>query len=68
MFNDRWSVIVEEKIIRLKHIKSDHTIHFTIDKLEHLIKNEDYFNEMFGNILSDRDIIIGKDLINKIQI
>lgn len=68
MFNDRWSVIVEEKIIRLKHIKSDYTTHFTIDKLEHLIKNEDYFNEMFENILSDRDIIIGKDLINKIQI
>lgn len=76
MINERWKlqiVIVDNSeveyhddyIYRLHHTIKDLEIYFTKEQLLRLIKDEEFFSKIYGNVLSDRDIILGKNLINR---
>lgn len=76
MINERWKlqiVIVDNSeveyhddyIYRLQHTIKDLEIYFTKEQLLRLIKDEEFFSKIYGNVLSDRDIILGKNLINR---
>lgn len=76
MFNSRWKLqlienddsVVEystEESYKLQHLKNGLEYLFTKDQLLKMIKDDEFFSVMFKNTLSDRDIIVGRDLINR---
>jgi len=76
MFNSRWKLnliqfddtTVEyntELSYKFSHMKKNIELDFTKDQLLKMVKDDEFFSTVYGNILSDRDIIIGKNLINR---
>ena len=76
MINSRWKLqlienddsVVEystDESYKLQHLKNGLEYLFTKDQLLKMIKDDEFFSVMFKNTLSDRDIIVGRDLINK---
>lgn len=76
MFNSRWKLqlienddsVVEystDESYKLQHLKNGLGYLFTKDQLLKMIKDDEFFSIMFKNTLSDRDIIVGRDLINR---
>lgn len=77
MYNSRWKIdLIQsddskveytiESLYELSHLKKGIRIKFTKDQLDKLLKDDNIFSKVYGNVLSDMDIIVGKKLINKV--
>ena len=55
-----------ESLYELTHLKKRIGIKFTKDQLCILLKDDEVFSKVYGRVLSDKDIIDGKKLINKV--
>jgi hypothetical protein len=55
-----------EPLYELCHLKKEIRIKFTKDQLYKVLKDDNIFSKVFGNVLSDMDIIEGQKLINTV--